>query len=171
MKSRPHRRRVPIAIALIALFTAAVALAAAPKIGKYTGTTNAPKVNGYSAPVSFTVSKNGKQLQKLQYADEGCIPSMTKPTGNPYKQPLAKLGTIAVSGGKFSVKNVKTSSSSNIPTGGTLTTITSSSVTGKFASATKASGSITFEQTESGPGGFTHSCAKPATRKFTATTR
>lgn len=166
MKLRPHQGRVPIAIALIVLLTTAVALAAAPKTGMYTGTTNAPKVNGYSAPVSFTVSENGKQLQKFQYADEGCIPSMTKPTGNPYKQPLAKLGMIAVSGGKFSVMNVNTTSS-----GGTLTTVTTSSVTGKFTSATKATGTITLDQTESGPGGFNHSCAKPATRKFTATMR
>ena len=161
MKFRSHPLRNLIAVVLIMLLTAAVALAAAPKAGKtYSGTISASKVNGFSAPVSFKVSSNGKQLQKFQYANR-CFASSGKPVGDPYKTEVISVGKIAVSGGKFSVKNVKTTSK--------LVT-TTSSVKGKFTSATKATGTIKFTQhgTFGPPGGIT--CG-PVTLKFTATTK
>jgi len=169
MRFKPHSHRVAIAVAIATLLSAGVALAASPKPGKqYSGTTSAQKVNGYSAPLSFKVSKSGKQLQGFQYADEGCFPTMTQPSGNPFTSAgsVHSLGTIGVAGGKFSVKNVKTTLSLKIP-GGTLKTVTTSAVKGKFTSAIKATGTITFSQTQTAPG-LNHSCG-PTTRTFTAT--
>lgn len=169
MKLRSHRYRGGvIVVATIMMLTVGIALAASPKAGNYKGTTNAPKVNGYSAPVSFKVSGSGKQLQHFQYAD-GCFASGTKPKGDTYTSEFHSLGTMSVSGGKFSVKNVNTTTSTKIPTGGTLKTVTTSSVKGEFTSATKATGTITFDQTEMGPGGFKHSCPSSVSRTFTAT--
>ena len=166
MKFTSHRHRSLIAVAIIMLITAAVALAATPKAGHYTGTTNAPKVHGYAAAVAFTVSANGKRVKDFQYADEGCFATMTQPPGNPFTLAGSRHAlsgkAIAVSGGKFSIKNVKTTFSLS----GTVTT---TSVKGKFTSATNATGTITFSQKQTAPG-LNHSCG-PFTRMFTATAK
>jgi len=153
------------AVAALSLLLAAAALAAHPKAGKkYSGSTSAPKMNGFRAPVSFKVSSSGGRLLSFKYGNTGC-PSQTKPAGNPYLKSaaLTTVGTIHVSSaGTFSVKNLKTSTGP--------ATYTISSVTGKFKSAKTATGSIKISNWFSVPGN-THSCGPTSSVRFTATTK
>jgi hypothetical protein len=79
----------PVSAALagaLSLVPAAGALAASPKPGKlYTGPTSA-SYNGFTAPVSFTVSKNGRQLVSFKWAGGGCIG-----LGGPGNEPREQL--------------------------------------------------------------------------------
>jgi hypothetical protein len=155
------------AVAALTLILAGAALAAHPKAGsKYAGFTSAPKVNGFRAPVSFKVSSSGNKLLSFKYGNTGC-PSMTTPPGNPYlkSNSITTVGTIHVSStGTFSIKNLKTTSTSN-----KTTFFTISSVTGKFKTAKTATGRIKFSNGFNAPG-FTHSC-ETFTVTFTATTK
>ena len=71
-------RRIKAIAALIAaglaLVLAATALAAHPKAGKsYAGIiTNYPKIEGFSPPVSFSVSSGGTKLLSFNYGTFGC---------------------------------------------------------------------------------------------------
>jgi len=164
-----HSHRAAIVVAILTLVTAGAAVAATPLGGKkYAGTTS-QKVNGYAAPVKFTVSGNRKQLRGFQYGDVGCFVSII-PAGNPYLQAawVHRIGTIAVSKGTFSIKNVKTVYSVTVA-GGKLRTVTTTTVSGTFKTAKKATGKITLFQSQTAPG-LNHSCPKVVTRTFTATT-
>jgi hypothetical protein len=83
---------------------------------------------------------------------------------------VVKLGTIHVSlAGTFSIKKLKTTTStSNVP-GGKQTDYTISSIRGKFKNAKTATGSITYSNGFSAPG-ITHSCGS-STVTFKATTK
>ena len=132
----------------LALSFAATALAAHPKAGrKYTGTILQPKVNGFQAPVSFTVSSAGTELLHFKYGSLGCQGAGGfRPGVSPYTgQSLPSVGALAVTTkGAFSIANFThtVKSTAGVPT--TTTTITS--VTGKFVSARSASGKITYSQ-------------------------
>jgi hypothetical protein len=158
----------PITAALITLAVATTALAAQPKAGKrYAGTTSAPVFNKFMAPVSFSVSSDGRKLRGFVYSDLGCQGSGggLVPGVNYYLKPFNthKLGTVTISArGAFSVKNVATKFS--IP--GNSTTITTSSVSGKFKTAKLATGTITFTQKISTK--FNSFKCGPAQRNFTA---
>jgi hypothetical protein len=158
--------------AVAALFPAicATALAAHPKANKtYTGDTSAPAINGHRGPVSFKVSSNGRSLLAFKYGNIGCIPGGTI-KGNPYTSAanIINVGTIAASSdGSFSAPNAKsTYVNSKVHT----TTVTISMIMGKFKTAKSASGTISFTQNLTGPGGFKKSCG-PLEEKFTATTK
>ena len=164
------RLNVLCVVAALTLIVAAAALAAHPKAGsKYSGFSSAAKVNSFRAPVSFKVSSGGTRLLVFKYGDVGCIPGGTI-TGNPYNSAsgVIKVGTIAVSGtGSFSVKKAKSTYVNS--TAGT-TDVTKSTVTGKFKTAKTATGTITFTQHMTGPGGFAKSCG-PIHLTFKATTK
>jgi hypothetical protein len=147
----------------LALTVVASALAAHPKAGKkYAGLTSAPRFNGFGAPVTFKVSSSGKTLVGFTYSTLGCGGVGGVPPGvDLYTKKFAiqKLGTIAVtSKGAFSAKNVKTT----FKVSG-QTTVTTSTVAGKFKSATTAVGSIKLSQNNSVAG----KCG-PVTVKFSA---
>jgi hypothetical protein len=149
------------AAALLVLAICATALAAHPTAGKsYSGNTSAAKANGFSAPISFKVSSNGKQLLKFEYGNTGCIAYPI--TGDPYTgahATIIKVGTVAVSSkGSFSVTNENRSEGIK------------SKISGKFKTANTAAGTIKFTQHETGPGGFNKSCG-PIDQTFTATTK
>jgi hypothetical protein len=146
----------------------ATALAATPKAGKkYSGVTTAPKLNGFKASVSFKVSRDGSKLTGFVYSDFGCLGSggPFQPGVNYYLKSfnLHKLGSIPVAAnGSFSIPNVKTT---HVIQG--QTTVTTSSVAGKFKNSKIASGTITFRQKFTAPHIPGESCG-PATVSFTA---
>jgi hypothetical protein len=146
--SRTRNTIAATIVAIIILALAATALAAHPKKkAKYAGTTNAPALNGFSPPVTFSTNAKGTSITGFSYASVGCsggIGGLGK--GNPWKGTflIHRVGTIKVAkSGTFSVKNVKVTFTSKT---GDDKTITTSSVKGKFVSATKASGTITYKQ-------------------------
>ena len=144
----------------LGLLLAAAAFAVLPTAGRtYAGHDSAAKINGFRAPVSFTVSSSGTSLAAFQYGNVGCIASPI--TGNPYAKStgMIAVGTIAVaSTGSFSIVN------DNSRTG------IKSTISGKFKTATTATGKITFRQHITGPGGFNKSCG-PIALTFKATTK
>jgi hypothetical protein len=164
--------RILIAVLATALglLLAAAALAAHPTAGTaYAGDTAAPAVNGFRGPVTFTVSAGGSSLLAFQYGNIGCIPGGTI-AGNPYASAagMIKVGTIPVSAkGHFSVTGT-TFTYTNTKAG--MKTVTTTMVTGKFKTAKKATGAISFSQHLTGPDGFSKSCG-PLEMKFTAKTQ
>jgi hypothetical protein len=159
-------RLIILAALTLGLALAATALAAHPKAGrKYVGTTSQAKVNGFHAPVSFTVSTNGTQLKHFKYGSLGCQGAGGfRPGVSPYTGAnLAPVRPLTVTAkGTFSIANSKhsTKTKAGVPT--TTTTITS--VTGKFVSAKSASGKITFSQKYVQP--KSHFTCGPVTLKF-----
>ena len=142
-----HRWALSAALAsVLSLVPATGALAASPKAGKlYTGATSS-SYNGFTAPVSFTVSRNGRQLLSFKWAGGGCI-GLGGP-GNAWTNPAMnyKVGTLNVSRtGMFTGKNVE--STFTWKQGGKrFTKVTTSTVTGRFKNATTATGKISFTQ-------------------------
>lgn len=137
-----------LAAAALSLVPAAGAFAAAPKAGRlYTGFTSAPAYHGFTAPVNFTVSRSGRQLLGFRWAGGGCI-GLGGP-GNAWTNAFLnyRLGTINVSrAGTFSVKKVRSTNRQ-----GRTVKVTISTVTGRFKTATTATGTIRFTQRITGP--------------------
>jgi len=134
------------ALAAGAAAGAATALAAHPKKGAhFSGSFSFPGINGFKAPVSFTVSKTAKTLTGLQYSTLGCFGSGGFQKGvDYYTKPgnIIKVGTVKVSGsGHFSASGVV----SKFTIAG-FTTTTTTKLSGSFTSAKAASGTITFVQ-------------------------
>jgi hypothetical protein len=166
---RAARRGIAgLLVGLAALTTAAAAIAAHPKKGShFAGTDSAAPINGFKAPVTFTVSPNGKTLSRFAYATLGCFGAGGyQPGVDYYTQPSAiiKVGTVKVSGsGRLSVSgHVFVYSSHGVKT------TTTTKVSGSFTKSTAASGSITFSQKDTGA--YRSSCG-PATLRFTAKAR
>lgn len=162
---RPRTLSAALAATLSAALVAN-ALAAHPNAGKsYKGFTTQGAFNGFKPPVSFKVSSNGKTLLGFKYSAGDCG-GMGGP-GDPWTNPgfTRKVGTIKVdSKGNFSIKNAKstaTAPGSSPP----VTTHSWSTVSGRFTTPKKATGTIKLKVTIG-----THSC--PTTQKFsfTATT-
>lgn len=152
---------------IVALGTlTAVAVAAKPKHGAhFVGKTAASPVNGFNAPVTFAVSKNGRSLTNFRYSSFGCLGAGGfRPGIDYYTQPgsIIKVGAVKVSAsGHFSATGAVSSYTSH-----GFTTTTTSSVIGSFTKANAATGSITFSQKATGA--FKASCG-PAAIGFTAT--
>jgi hypothetical protein len=158
------------AAVLLTLAVAGAALAAHPKAGKkYSGFTSEPKLEGFSAPVSFTVSGSATRLLGFRYASLGCFGAGGFRPGVDYftqSGNILKVGAVSVSSnGSFSIKNA---ASSHTVAG--QTTVTTTTVKGKFKSAKVAAGTITFTQKFSGAG-FPGSSCGPAHLTFTAKTK
>lgn len=167
--SRSQAIAAVLALALSALVVGN-ALAAHPKAGRtYRGTVAKMVFNGYKAPLSFTVSANGRKLLRFRYAAGDCG-GMGGP-GNPWTSPAfqRKVGTIKVdSKGRFSVKHAKWSVA--VPgTSPSVTKVIYSTVSGRFRTARKATGTIKME-VKMVQAGSTNSC--PVQKlSFTATTK
>jgi hypothetical protein len=153
-RRRMITRRGPLtAVALLAaaltIALSATALAAQPKAGKrYSGFTSQPKFMGFSAPVTFKVSATGAKLAGFTYGSFGCFGAGGfKPGVNPYTGAfLIPVGTVPVSSsGKFSVKNAKSRHTFTGKFGETI--LTTAQVSGRFATARTATGTISFTQT------------------------
>src|ERR1039458_1478300 len=144
--SRRGRGRLLAASATAALLlSTAAALAAAPKHGAhFTGTSSETKIVGFSAPVSFAVSANGKTLTNFRYSTLGCFGAGGfRPGVDYYTQPEAiiKVGTIKVSsGGRFSAPAATYSYKSSFG----VSTVSTSKVTGTFTRSKAAKGTIVF---------------------------
>jgi hypothetical protein len=168
-RPRTRRARAAVAIAVAALLvSSSIALAAKPKPGaRFTGTSSEFPINGFRAPVSFTVAKNRKSLTGFTYSSIGCFGAGGFRSGiDYYTQPsfIVRAGTVKVaSSGRFSV----TGALFNRTAFGTTTT-TTISINGSFTKPKAAKGTIRFSQKASGQ--FTSSCG-PATITFTASTR
>ena len=135
------------ALACAALLAGAPsALAAHPKKGAhFSGSFSFTGINGFKAPVSFTVSKDGKKLTGLQYSTLGCFGSGGFQKGVDYYTKagnIIKVGTVKVSAsGHFSASGVVFKF-----TVSGFTTTTTTKVSGSFTSAKAASGTLTFAQ-------------------------
>jgi hypothetical protein len=126
---------------------AATALAALPTSnGQYTGSTSAAKIGGFAAPVGFTASPNRRQVLDFNYGTFACFTTYTKGT-NPYSTgTLVVVRAIRVSAsGHFAIAGAKDSISYN--TAGHPTITTTTKLSGKFTSRTRAAGTITFTRT------------------------
>ena len=163
----PLRALVAVAVAAaLTLLVVGSALAAHPKAGRsYAGFTSAGASNGFRPPVSFKVSSNGKRLLGFKYSAGDCG-GMGGP-GDPWTNPqfVRQVGTIKVSSkGHFSVKNAK----SQVVIPGThphVTKYNSSTVSGSFKTAKKATGTIKLNVKIG-----SHSCPSQKL-SFTATTK
>ncbi|HEV7162610.1 MAG TPA: hypothetical protein VGN25_05080 [Solirubrobacteraceae bacterium] len=169
MSTITRRRLLPAAIVAIAgLSTVATALAAHPHAGaRFSGFTSASPINGFKAPVTFTVASNGSTLQNFKYSSFGCFGAGGfRPGIDYYTQPnnITKVGTVKLSkSGSFSVSGVVSTVSSFGDT-----TKTTSAVSGRFTSAGAATGTVSFSQKISGK--FTSSCG-PGVLHFTVKAR
>ncbi len=167
-KRRPSRRaaRGAAVTLIVVLAMAATALAAHPKAGShFSGFTAASPVNGFKAPVTFTVSGHDNTLLNFKYSSFGCFGAGGfQPGVDYYTKPgsIIKVGTVKLSkSGRFSV----TGAVSDYTAFGTKTK-TTSKVTGTFTSAKAASGTVTFSQKLSGK--YTSACG-PASLPFSVT--
>jgi hypothetical protein len=133
-------------VAVVALATAAAALAAHPKKNaRFTGIVIGPEINGFKPPVTFRVSANGKTLMGFTYSALGCFgEGGFRPGVDYYTKPeaLKKLGNLKVSSaGNFKASGVVVVYKG---IGGSVTT--TSTVYGSFTSPTAVTGSVTFSQ-------------------------
>lgn len=170
-----HRTRATAALltAMLTLGIAATALAAHPKPGKrYAGIiTNVPPIEGFSPPVSFTVSAGGTRLLNFTYGTFGCGGGVGgfKPGVDPYTSGSElKVAAIKVSKrGHFSISGSKVTHRYTGEYASELTTTTQ--VTGKFTSRTAASGTISFSQVYTPTTGTGYSCTVSVPRLFKVT--
>lgn len=151
--SRNRTPRILIAAlvgALSLLLLAVGALAASPAPGKaFTGFMALPPYDGFKAKVSFKVSNDGKQVLAFRWQSGGCI-GMGGP-GNAFADPYNnyRVATIPVSPtGTFSIANAKWTASNHPPAKTTVF-----SVTGRFTTATRATGTIHYSMALSGGSG------------------
>jgi hypothetical protein len=166
VRAAPTRRKaLPVILGLLlaAALAAGTALAAKPKPrAHFSGHTNQPAVVGFLAPVKFTVSSDGRSLSSFTFGTFGCFGAGGfRPGVNPYTgSSLIDIGKVKVSaGGKISQK---ATSSRTVAGQKTTTTI---SLSGRFSTPKKASGTITFSQVVTGT---LHLSCGPAARTFSA---
>jgi hypothetical protein len=153
--SRSRARVIALVLASAALLSgAASAIAAHPKKrAHFSGSFAFTGVNGFKAPVAFTVSKDGKTLTGFVYSTLGCFGSGGFQKGvNYYTKPgaIVKVGTVKVSSsGHFSASGVV----SRYAAFGYATT-TTTTLSGSFSKSNAASGTVSFSQ-KLAPGGAT----------------
>jgi hypothetical protein len=145
---------------LMLVVMVATALAVSPKGGaKFTGTAKGKITfaTTFTAkdPLSFKTSRSGKAIGAFTFKDTVCDFSKTG---------MAEVATVKVSDGKFSITNAKTKLGPEL-TGGGHSAYWLVTVSGKFTSATKASGKLTYTAKVAG----TKSSCGPIKMTFTAT--
>jgi hypothetical protein len=159
------RTTLTLLVAILALASAATAIAAHPKGGsRLSGYTSESPINGFKAPVTFSVAPSGATLLNFTYASLGCVGSGGFSPGVDYF--TKPFNTIKV--GKVKLSKSGHFSESGAPSSYTAfgdKTTTTTKVTGSFTSSKNATGTITFSQQISGK--FTTSCG-PANISFTA---
>lgn len=156
-----------MAAGVLVLVVAATALAAATRAGaRFSGTTSATPINGFHAPVSFRVSGDGRSLTGFAFSSLGCFGAGGfRPGEDVYAQPFSviKVGTVKVAAnGTVTATGVKFVYAYKGTPNRTTTTV---SVSGRFASPGRISGSITFSQ--SNPTALPTTCG-PAHTSFSA---
>jgi hypothetical protein len=157
---RARARLATVVLACAALLPgAAAAIAAHPKKrAHFSGSFTFTGINGFKAPVTFNVSKDGRTLTGFVYSTLGCFGSGGFQKGvDYYTKPYAiiHVGTVKVSSsGRFSAAGVV----SRFTIAGQTTT-TTTTLSGSFSSAKSASGHVSFSQTFSPGGGSCHSGA------------
>ncbi len=161
----PRRGTVALVVGVALLMSAASAIAAHPKKGAhFVGALPGPVINGFTPPVTFTVSSRGKTLTGFTYATIGCFSAGGFRPGIDYfaqSGAMVKVGTVKVSPtGHFSVRGVVWIHKS-VP----ITTTITTSLSGSFTSPTAASGTITYSERFSAP--YNSRCDSP-TLHFTA---
>jgi hypothetical protein len=153
---------IAVALTTAVLLFAGIAFAASPKKNaRFGGNTSAPAVEGFRAPVKFTVAPDGKSLLNFTFGTFGCFGAGGfRPGVNPYTgNSLVNAGKVKVgANGKVSAKTL-----SGYTVAGQKTT-TTISIDAKFSSPKRVSGTISFSQVVS-PGGA--KCG-PANLSFTA---
>lgn len=166
MRAAPIRRHIFLAIFGL-LVTAAVlagtAFAAKPRPrAHFTGHTNQPAVEGFLAPVKFTVSSDGRSLSNFTFGAFGCFGAGGfRPGVNPYTgNSLLHVAKVKVTASGRISQNA--TSSYTVQGQTTTTTMT---ISGRFSTPKKASGTITFSQLVTGT---VHTSCGPANRTFTA---
>jgi hypothetical protein len=140
-------RRAAAATIAVTLALSAAAFAALPEAdGQYAGSTSAAKIGGFAAPVAFVASANRRHLLGFTYGTFACFRTYARGT-SPYSTgTLAVARTIPVSaGGHFAIAHSRDSVIYN--TAGHPTITTTTKLSGKFTSATRASGTISFTRT------------------------
>ena len=166
MRAAPNRRSTFVAILgllLAVALAAGTALAAKPKQrAHFTGYTNQPAVEGFRAPVKFTVSSDGRALSNFTFGTFGCFGAGGfRPGVNPYTgNSLIHVAKVKVTA-SGQISQVATSSY----TVQGQTTTTTLTIAGRFSNPKKASGTITFSQAVTGA---FHSSCGPAMRTFSA---
>ncbi len=152
-----------LAIGVGALTFVTAAPAAGPKRGAaFRGTTSAPPIEGFHAPVTFKVAANGLSLHNFTYGSFGCFGvGGFRPGVNPY------TGTSLIDAGKVEVSagghiDAHALSGYSVDGQSTLTRIT---VVARFVSPRSLSGTITYSQTVTGT---VHSSCGPAKLSFSA---
>lgn len=170
-------RRIKAIAALVAaglaLVLAATALAAHPKAGKsYAGIiTNYPKIEGFSPPVSFSVSSGGTKLLSFKYGTFGCGGGVGgfRPGVDPYGSgSMINVAAITISkNGHFSIGGSKVTHKYTGKYASKLTTTTK--VSGEFTSPTAANGTISFSQVYTPKTGKGYSCKSSEPRLFKVT--
>ncbi len=165
----PLRNAIVLALAIaVGLSASAGARNVQPRKNvSFTGFTSESQ-NNFRAPVSFSVSRDGKRLVKFTWAGTGCAGMFGGP-GNVWSAAWLRyqVGTIAVRRtGTFAVTNVKWTGRMKADTTVYTKTIRST-VSGRFTSADTASGTISYTETIS-PSSSRASCSGKVT--FTAVT-
>jgi hypothetical protein len=146
---RPRVGAVLAGMVLAGMF-AATALAAHPKTGRrYSGFTSEPKIVGFAPPISFMVSSTATKLLGVRYGTIGCFggggfrPGVDPWTGNA----IVKVGSIALArNGHFSATGAKSSIKITGAVSGAV--VTTTTIVGRFTSARRATGTVSFTQTE-----------------------
>lgn len=143
---RTSRLTVTTLTCTIVLSGAASAFGAHPKkSAHFSGTFAHIELEGFKAPVSFTVSSSGKALKGVTYSTLGCFGAGGfKPGVDYYTKPAAiiKVGAVKLSSsGRFSAKGVVFKY-----TAFGFTTTTTTTLSGRFTGTRAASGSVRFTQ-------------------------
>ena len=150
-----------------ALLLCAVALAAKPKKNaRFEGTTSATPVEGFHAPVTFTVAPDSKSLYRFTFGSFGCFGAGGfRPNVNPYTgNSLIEAGKLKVpANGKFTDHAI-----SGYTVQGQTTT-TNITISGRFSTPKRLSGTITLSQVVTG-GGVNAKCG-PQKLSYTAKAR
>ena len=160
----PRRGAAALTVGGALLVGAGVASAAHPQAGaRFAGTSSLAPINGFKAPVTFRVSRNGGKLTGFAYSSLGCFGAGGfRPGVDYFTQPSAiiRVGTVKVlKSGSFSASGTTSVTSHGV------TTTTTTKVNGMFTTAKLARGVVTFQQRASGS--FTATCG-PAKLSFTA---
>jgi len=155
------------ALVVCALVLAAAAPAAKPKKGaRFSGHTNAPPVEGFKAPVRFTVAASGSSLGNFTFGSFGCFGAGGfRPHVNPYTgDSLIDAGRLKLgSNGKFSDSATATHTVAG------QTTTTKMTISGKFSTPKRVSGTIELTQAVKGAG-VDSSCG-PAKLSYSASAK
>jgi hypothetical protein len=160
----PRRHRIAATVGLSAWFSLiAVAFASNPaKSSKFKGTASGSVTfaTTFTAkdPLTFKTSRSGMEVLSFAYTDTVCDLAASDHVA---------VGTIKISGGKFSLSGHKSAPvADSLQDGGTV--VTTTSVKGTFVSPKSVSGTLEYRQKQSGAPGASCGPIKLSFRAATA---